>query len=61
MEQGGYAVVGLTAKYWLSRQVELTVVVDNLFDRRFYEGLETVYYSNYGEPHGLSASLKYHF
>ena len=46
IRQGSYTVVGLLAKYQVSRQAEIGLTVDNLFDRR--------YYSAVGDPWFLS-------
>jgi outer membrane receptor for ferric coprogen and ferric-rhodotorulic acid len=51
VEQGGIALVGLTAKYALTDKSELSLQVENLFDREYYETIGYPEYGNfYGEP-----------
>ncbi|TEA78859.1 TonB-dependent siderophore receptor [Allopusillimonas ginsengisoli] len=61
IHRGGMALVGLTAKYQISSQAEVTLVVDNLFDRRYYATVDSLYYSPFGEPRRISANLRYRF
>ena len=61
-QQGGYATVGLTAGYRLSEQVQLRVNVDNLLDRRYYQGLGYSWsggLERYGAPRSVLFSLNY--
>lgn len=60
-EQGGFAIVNLMAKYRIDKQTELGVLVDNVFDRRYYASVENIYYVPYGEPRKFTATLKYSF
>lgn len=61
-QQGGYAIVGLTAGYRLSEQVQLRVSVDNVLDRRYYQGLGYAWsggLERYGAPRSVLLSLNY--
>jgi len=61
IHRGGLALVGLTAKYQISSQADVTFVVDNLFDRRYYATVDSLYYTPYGEPRRIFANLRYRF
>ena len=64
IDQGGYAVVGLMAKYQISKQAEIGMTINNLFDRRYYQsiGSSSSFLENfYGAPRNMSAILKYRF
>ena len=61
-QQGGYALVGLTAGYRLSEQLQLRVNIDNLLDRRYYQGLGYSWsggLERYGAPRSVLFSLNY--
>ncbi|WP_258000914.1 TonB-dependent siderophore receptor [Janthinobacterium sp. ROICE36] len=61
-QQGGYAIVGLTAGYRLSEQLQLRVSVDNVLDRRYYQGLGYSWsggLERYGAPRSVLVSLNY--
>ncbi|ATD61662.1 TonB-dependent siderophore receptor [Janthinobacterium svalbardensis] len=61
-QQGGYAIVGLTAGYRLSEQLQLRVSVDNVLDRRYYQGLGYSWsggLERYGAPRSVLLSLNY--
>ncbi len=62
-QQGGFAVVGLLAKYQINRQAELGLVVNNLFDRRYYSAVanSTSLGNFYGAPRSFAANLRYRF
>jgi len=60
--QGQYAVVGARAGYQISDHLDLTVNVDNLFDRRYYENIRDLRFGNYyGAPRSIAARIKYHY
>lgn len=64
IEQGGYSIVGLMAKYQIKKHAEISLMVDNLFDRRYYDpisGRSVNYESLYGTPRTFTANLKYVF
>lgn len=64
IEQGGYAIVGLMAKYRINKQAEVGMTVNNLFDHRYYESIGS-YGTNlenfYGAPRSVAVNLKYAF
>lgn len=64
IEQGGYTTVGLMAKYQIKEQTEISLMVNNLFDRRYYESIGS-YGTNienfYGAPRNFTVNLKYTF
>lgn len=64
IEQGGYTVVGLMAKYRISKHSELSLMVNNLLDQRYYESIGS-YGTNlenfYGAPRNFAVNLKYAF
>ncbi|KHA76792.1 hypothetical protein NC77_21645, partial [Janthinobacterium lividum] len=60
--QGAYAIVGLTAGYRISEQLQLRVNVDNVLDRRYYQGLGYSWsggLERYGAPRSVLLSLNY--
>lgn len=62
VEQGSHTLVGLMAKYQLSRQAEIGMTVDNLFDRKYYESVGNPwFYTFYGAPRRFAVNLKYGF
>lgn len=63
-EQGGYAVVGLMARYRINKQAEFGLTVNNLFDQRYYDAIGpslTTLGNFYGAPRNILVSLKYDF
>lgn len=59
-EQKGYAVASAHAAYQLTKDANITVVINNLFDRKYYErvgGLNT--YNTPGEPRSVVVALRY--
>ncbi len=62
MEQEGYAVVDLMARYEMSDRLELQVNVDNLFDRSYYSAIAQPSSANFmGDPRTISLSLRQTF
>lgn len=61
LEQGAVVLLGLNARYRFSPQAELSFVVNNVFDKTYYEGLENLYYNPYGEPRSFSMNFRYQF
>jgi outer membrane receptor for ferric coprogen and ferric-rhodotorulic acid len=57
--QEGYAVASAMARYEFSKQLSLTVNINNLFDKKYYDAL--LDNGMYGEPRSVMASLKYKF
>jgi outer membrane receptor for ferric coprogen and ferric-rhodotorulic acid len=60
VRQGGYALVGLMAKYQVTPQAEINITANNLFDRE-YRIPNTVLNSHYGDPRSVFVSAKYQF
>lgn len=59
IRRGGLALFGLTAKYRITPQADLTLVVDNLFDKRYYATVDSLWWSPFGAPRRLAVNLKY--
>ncbi|PIJ50328.1 ferric-rhodotorulic acid/ferric-coprogen receptor FhuE [Erwinia sp. OLTSP20] len=57
--QGSYALVNLFARYQLTKQLAVQGNVNNLFDRSYYDYIQT--YAVYGAPRNFSVSLDYKF
>ncbi len=60
-EQGGYVVVNLMARYRITEKAEVSVNVDNLFDKKYYSSLENLNYVQYGEPRRFMVNARYVF
>lgn len=63
-QQGSYTVVGLVAGYKASKQLDLQVNVNNLFDRTYYSSVANGAYSPYdiyGDPRNLKLTARYSF
>jgi tonB-dependent siderophore receptor len=56
--QKSFAVVDLTAQYDISKNANLTLNFDNVFDKRYR--MDTAYH-DYGQPRSLSGTLRYKF
>lgn len=62
MQQGGYAVAGLMAQYAIDRQTTLSLNVDNLFDKTYWDNLGTLSYDNfYGRPRSATVTVRHRF
>ncbi|MFT4102399.1 MAG: TonB-dependent siderophore receptor [Burkholderiaceae bacterium] len=61
INRGKLALVGLVAKYYITPKTDLTLRVDNIFDKRYYSTVAGLNYSSFGEPRRVSLNLKYHF
>ena len=62
VRQGGYALVGLHAAYALSRQLDLSLNVNNLFDRSYYSGIGADNGPNFfGDPRNVMLTARYRF
>lgn len=60
VRQGGYALLDLRAGYKLTEQVELSVNVNNVFDRSYYARISSTGRGNYyGSPRTVFATLRY--
>jgi outer membrane receptor for ferric coprogen and ferric-rhodotorulic acid len=60
IEQSGYSLLGLMAKYRINDQAELSITADNVLDKR-YRYPSAVNMTQYGEPRRVFANLKYWF
>jgi outer membrane receptor for ferric coprogen and ferric-rhodotorulic acid len=60
IEQSGYSLVDLMARYQINKQAEVNINATNVFERRYrYHG--TTNGTHYGEPRRLAVNLKYWF
>ena len=59
IRRGGLALFGLTAKYQVTPRTDVTLVVDNLFDKRYYATVDSLWWSPYGAARKLALHLKY--
>lgn len=57
--QGSYALVNLFARYQLTKQLAVQGNVNNLFDKTYYDYVQS--YAVYGAPRNFSLSLDYNF
>ncbi|WEK31288.1 MAG: TonB-dependent siderophore receptor [Candidatus Pseudomonas phytovorans] len=57
--QGGYGVATAQVGYRLNKHLTTTLTANNLFDRKYYERVDSAWGSNfYGEPRNLTLSLR---
>ncbi len=61
IRQGSYTLAGLMAAYQLTAQWQVQVNVRNLFDRRYYQGIEAPTLTRYGAPRSVQAVLGYKY
>lgn len=58
-ESPGYAVFSLQAAYPINPNLKVSVNVDNVFDKKYYEKVANWYRQNfYGEPRSVSVTLR---
>lgn len=57
--QGSQTIASLMARYEIDRHLSVSLNMDNLFDRTYYNYIGS--YSHYGAPRSLTAALKYRF
>ncbi len=58
-QQSGYSVATAQVGYTISPQVSTSLTVNNLFDRVYYERVDSAWGSNfYGEPRNLTLSVR---
>jgi len=61
-ETGGYAIYNARIGYDLSKNVNLSVNVENLFDRKYYSQTGTIESNTYfGNPRNLMFSVRTSF
>ncbi len=57
--QGGYSVATAQLGYRFNKHLTTTLTANNLFDRKYYERVDSAWGSNfYGEPRNLTLSLR---
>jgi len=62
VEQGGVAIAGLMVKYRIDDKSDLSLSVNNLFDRKYYETVSNAQYGNfYGDPRNFSLTFRQGF
>ncbi len=59
--QAPYALVGLLANYEVNEHLSVGVNVNNLFDKKYYDGLGTFASGSYGEPRNALVNAKWRF
>lgn len=61
IEQNGYALVNLMARFDLDKQTSLQVNVNNLFDKEYYGMFDAYSQYTWGAPRNITATLRYKF
>lgn len=61
VEQKAYTLANIMAKYKINNQASLQFNVNNLFDKKYYEGIGADTDMVFGEPRNFNLSLKYTF
>ena len=61
INRGELALFGLSAKYQISPQSDLNIVLDNLFDKRYFTSVGSHVDPTFGKPRNISVNLKYRF
>ncbi|MNP63197.1 Fe(3+)-pyochelin receptor precursor [compost metagenome] len=57
--QGGYSVATAQLGYRFNKHLTTTLTANNLFDRKYYERVDSAWGSNfYGEPRNLTLTLR---
>jgi outer membrane receptor for ferric coprogen and ferric-rhodotorulic acid len=59
--QRPYGVVGLLANYKVDEHLSLGLNVNNLFDKKYYDGLGTFNSGSYGEPRNAVVNARWKF
>jgi outer membrane receptor for ferric coprogen and ferric-rhodotorulic acid len=59
--QGPYAVVGLLANYEVNRNLSVGLNLNNLLDKKYYDGLGTFNSGSYGEPRNAVVNARWSF
>ncbi|WP_338001192.1 TonB-dependent siderophore receptor [Pseudomonas brassicae] len=60
-DEGSFAVVGLMARYELSKHLSASLNLNNVFDREYYAGYGLYSSAFYGDPRNMTVGLKYQF
>ena len=65
IEQEAYALVGLMAGYQVSKHLDTQLNINNLFDKKYYQGVASNStwspYDVYGDPRNFTVTAKYTF
>jgi outer membrane receptor for ferric coprogen and ferric-rhodotorulic acid len=62
VKQGGYTLVDLHASYTVNKNIDLSLNVNNLFDKRYYYGILATTSGNYfGDPRNYMLTARYKF
>ena len=61
VEQKGYALISLMARYQLNKALSATLNVRNLFDKKYYAGMGLFETGFYGEPRSVTMTVRYQF
>jgi outer membrane receptor for ferric coprogen and ferric-rhodotorulic acid len=61
MHRGAMALFRLHAGYQITSKASLALSIDNLFDKRYFATVDSLFYTPYGEPRKVTANLKYTF
>lgn len=62
IEQDAYFLANLMAKYKINKQTSIQLNINNLFDKKYYEGIQSSgNWIVYGDPRNFNLSLKYTF
>jgi outer membrane receptor for ferric coprogen and ferric-rhodotorulic acid len=60
IEQEAYTLANVMAKYQINKRTELQLNINNLFDKKYYEGIGTNLMV-YGAPRNAMLSMRYYF
>ncbi|RBQ26512.1 TonB-dependent siderophore receptor [Arcobacter sp. CECT 9188] len=58
--QDGYILANVMASYDVTKNLKLQLNINNLFDKKYYEGIDDNYLS-YGEPRSFAVNMRYSF
>ncbi|WP_454691430.1 TonB-dependent siderophore receptor [Achromobacter aloeverae] len=58
--QGGYAIFNATVGYQVNRNVDVSIALNNIFDRDYYIRPPGNFYSVYGDGRNAMLTLRYH-
>ncbi len=61
VQQKGYALVSLMARYQINQALSATVNIHNLFDKKYYSGLGLFETGFHGEPRNVTLTMRYQF
>ena len=62
VKQSGYGLLGLHAGYAVNKQLDLSLNVNNLFDRKYYSSIGSTTDANFfGEPRNFLLTARYKF